>query len=60
MAMKILLGMQALLPTLRKQLRLPRLDYVSIINQGDYMIEVPADRSDIPRVCSVRSRACAS
>lgn len=42
--------MQALLPALRKQLRLPRLEYVSIQNQGDWMIEVPADRRDIPPV----------
>ena len=42
--------LQALLPALRKQLRLPRLEYVSIQNQGDWMIEVPADRRDIPQV----------
>lgn len=43
--------MQAkLLPVLRKTLRLPRLDYVSVQNQGDFLIEVPADRKDIPRV----------
>lgn len=35
---------------LRKTLRLPRLDYVSVQNQGDFLIEVPADRKDIPRV----------
>lgn len=40
---------QGLLPMLRKRLRLPRLEYISIANQGDYMIEVPTDRSDIPR-----------
>lgn len=35
---------------LRRTLRLPRLDYVSVQNQGDFLIEVPADRKDIPRV----------
>ena len=30
-------------------MRLPRLEYLSIVNQGDYMIEVPAERSDIPQ-----------
>ena len=46
--------MQAgLLPVLRKVLRLPRLEYTSIMNQGDFLIEVPSDRKDIPRVrCS--------
>lgn len=44
-------GAQAkLLPVLRKTLGLPRLDYVSVQNQGDFLIEVPADRQDIPRV----------
>lgn len=42
--------LQGLLPGLRKQLRLPRLEYVSVQNQGDWMIEVPADRRDIPSV----------
>ena len=49
-----LLHLQGLLPALRKQLRLPRLEYVSIVNQGDYMIEVPAERSDIPRASALR------
>ena len=35
---------------LRKVLRLPRLEYTSIMNQGDFLIEVPSDRTDIPRV----------
>ena len=39
-----------LLPVLRKTLRLPRLEYTSIMNQGDFLIEVPSDRNDIPRV----------
>ncbi|CAL8467013.1 g6549 [Coccomyxa elongata] len=38
-----------LLPVLRKALRLPRLDYVSVQNQGDFLIEVPAERKDVPR-----------
>jgi len=43
--------MQAgLLPVLRKTLRLPRLEYKSIMNQGDFLIEVPSEREDIPRV----------
>ena len=41
--------LQALLPALRKQLHMPRLEYVSIVNQGDWMIEVPVERRDIPR-----------
>ncbi|KAK9814927.1 hypothetical protein WJX73_002195 [Symbiochloris irregularis] len=51
-------ALQALLPPLRKQLRMPRLEYVSVQNQGDWMIEVPADRRDIPpdweKVCSTK------
>ncbi len=48
--------MQAnLLPVLRKALRLPRLDYVSVQNQGDYLIEVPAERKDVPRVLLLTS-----
>lgn len=39
-----------LLPVLRRTLRLPRLEYTSIMNQGDFLIEVPSDREDIPRV----------
>lgn len=39
-----------LLPVLRRTLGLPRLDYVSVQNQGDYLIEVPADRTDVPKV----------
>ena len=40
----------ALLPVLRKALRLPRLEYVSVQNQGDFLIEVPAERKDVPKV----------
>lgn len=39
-----------LLPKLRKILRLPRLEYRSIMNQGDFLIEVSSEREDIPRV----------
>eukprot|EP00884_Botryococcus_braunii_P017424 jgi/Botrbrau1/4365/Bobra.105_2s0012.1 len=43
---KALLG---LLPQLRKQLGMPRLDYCTIQNQGSYMIEIPVERTDIPK-----------
>lgn len=36
---------------MRKLLRLPRLEYVSIQNQADYLIEVPVENSVIPKVC---------
>lgn len=39
-----------LLPGLRRQLRLPRMAYVSLTNQGDYLVEVPAGRKDVPKV----------
>jgi DNA mismatch repair protein MSH3 len=42
--------LSGLLPPLRRQLGLPRLEYVSVQNQGDYLIEVPAERKDVPRV----------
>lgn len=38
-----------LLPVLSKRLRVPRLEYKSIMNQGDYLIEVDVDRTDIPK-----------
>ena len=25
--------------------------FVTVINQGDYLIEIPVERKDIPRVC---------
>lgn len=43
-------GLQGLLPELRKRLRLPRLDFVSVQNQGTYLIEVPVERKDVPKV----------
>ncbi len=38
-----------LLPLLARRLRVPRLEYKSIMNQGDYLIEVDVDRTDIPK-----------
>ena len=43
--------LEALIPALRKRLRMPRLEFVTVINQGDYLIEIPVERKDIPRVC---------
>ena len=40
-----------LLPALAKELRVPRLEFVSMQNQGDYLIEVDASRKDVPKVC---------
>ena len=50
-------GLEGLLPGLRRQLGLPRLAYISLANQGDYLIEVPAERRDIPKVRPGRDRA---
>ncbi|KAK9810008.1 hypothetical protein WJX72_003290 [[Myrmecia] bisecta] len=51
-------GLQGQLPLLRKRLRLPRLEFVSITNQADYLIEVPAERTDVPKdwqkICSTK------
>ena len=41
-------------------LRLPRLEYVSVQNQGDFLVEVPAEREDVPQVLSRQSQAHAS
>lgn len=35
---------------MRKLLRLPRLEYVSIQNQADYLIEVPVEMHGVPKV----------
>ena len=43
-------ALEGLLPGLRRLLGLPRLAYISLANQGDYLIEVPADRRDVPKV----------
>ncbi len=42
-------ALEGLLPGLKKQLGLPRLAYISLANQGDYLVEVPADRRDVPK-----------
>ena len=47
-------GLEGLLPQLRKTLKLPRLEFTSIVNQGDWLVEVPADMASIPRVCTAR------
>ena len=44
-------ALKGLLPKLRKQLRMPGLEFRSIINQGDYLVEVPIDFS-VPKVHS--------
>ena len=36
---------------MRKLLHLPRLEYVSIQNQGDFLLEVPVEMTDVPKVC---------
>ena len=48
-------ALEGLLPGLRRQLGLPRLVYISLANQGDYLIEVPADRRDVPKVGDLSS-----
>lgn len=44
-------NLQQVLVAMRKLLRLPRLEYVSIQNQADFLIEVPVEMSDVPKVC---------
>jgi len=39
-----------LLPKLAKRLGVPRLEYKSLLNQGDFLIEVDAARTDVPKV----------
>lgn len=39
-----------LLPKLAKQLAVPRLEYKSLLNQGDFLIEVDSARKDVPKV----------
>ena len=39
-----------LLPKIARLLRVPRLEYKSLMNQGDYLIELDALRTDIPKV----------
>ena len=38
-----------LLPKLARQIGVPRLEYKSLLNQGDFLIEVNAARKDIPK-----------
>lgn len=38
---------------MRKLLHLPRLEYVSIQNQADFLIEVPVEMTGVPKVLSV-------
>ena len=44
-------ALQDILRDLRRQLRLPSLEYKTVQNQGEYLIEVPAERTDVPKVC---------
>ena len=44
-------ALQDILKDLRRQLRLPSLEYKTVQNQGEYLIEVPAERVDVPKVC---------
>lgn len=41
-------NLQALLPRLAAAARVPSLSYVSIQNQGSYLVELPAGRQDVP------------
>jgi len=41
---------EGLLPKLAKTLGVGRLQYKSLLNQGDYLIEVDAARKDVPKV----------
>lgn len=43
-------NLQQVLVAMRKLLHLPRLEYVSIQNQADFLIEVPVEMSDVPKV----------
>ena len=43
-------ALSGLLPQLAKALRVPRLEYKSLQNQGDFLIEVDSTRTDIPKV----------
>lgn len=43
--------LQDILKDLRRQLRLPSLEYKTVQNQGEYLIEVPTERTDVPKVC---------
>ena len=43
-------NLQQILLAMRKLLHLPRLEYVSIQNQADFLIEVPVEVTDVPKV----------
>ena len=43
---------------MRKLLHLPRLEYVSIQNQADYLIEVPVEMTGVPKVITCAVRRC--
>jgi len=43
-------NLQQILVAMRKLLHLPRLEYVSIQNQADFLIEVPVEVTDVPKV----------
>ncbi|KAL3139906.1 hypothetical protein ABBQ38_004198 [Trebouxia sp. C0009 RCD-2024] len=51
-------NLQQVLVGMRRLLRLPRLEYVSIQNQADFLIEVPVEMTDVPKgwekVCSTK------
>ncbi|KAL0026611.1 hypothetical protein WJX77_010338 [Trebouxia sp. C0004] len=51
-------NLQQILVAMRKVLHLPRLEYVSIQNQADFLIEVPVQVTDVPKgwekVCSTK------
>ena len=49
-------NLQQILVAMRKLLRLPRLEYVSIQNQADFLIEVPVEMTDVPKVKVLSSR----
>lgn len=51
-------NLQQVLVAMRKLLRLPRLEYVSIQNQADFLIEVPVEMSDVPKVSSPPRLLC--
>ena len=50
--------LQGLLPQLARSAGVGRLSYVSIQNQGDWLVELPADRTSVPagweKVCSTK------
>lgn len=52
--------LQQVLVAMRKLLRLPRLEYVSIQNQADFLIEVPVEMSDVPKVCTPPQLQCSA